>query len=75
MLDHQDRTDYLEALTAAFDKFAATDDEMICIDSKQDGVMVNALIVVRGKGITYDIVTLMYRFMNNLERFKRKGKR
>ena len=75
MLDPQDRSDYLGALSQAFDKFALTDDEVICIDTKQSGVMVNAIIVVRGKGITAQVVNLFHNFMRNLEKYKNKVKR
>lgn len=72
MLDYRDRADYLDDLSKAFYQFATIDDEIVCIDSKENGIMLNALIVVRGRGITYNVVSLLHKFMKNLDRINNR---
>lgn len=75
MLDVRDSKDFRSALEKAILEFAVTDNEIICIDTKENGEMVNAVILVRGKGITKRVVNMYYSLMNTLDRAREKGEK
>ena len=72
MLDRRDSRNFLDAFEKAMATFAVTEDEIFCVDTQEDGEMVNALIMVRGKGLTMTVVTMFHKLIDKLERARIK---